>query len=388
MASAWIIAMKDLRLRIRDRSLVIFGILVPLGLTLILTQIIGPAFSGGFDPQYGIVDLDDGPIAAAIEEALTSQGWETVDYASQSDAGAAIDDGSIDAAFVVPAGFIESAQTGAPTNLIVLGNPDATISTLIAESIARSFAARVGAVQLAVAGGVVAGLGDAATLVGPAQGLAAQPDAISIVPSETGTRQLDPISYYAVGMATFFLFFTVQAGVVSILEERQDGTLVRLLTAPISHMHVLVGKSLASMLTGLLSVFVLVVASTLLLGADWGGPVGVVVLAVAGVMAAMGVGLAVSSFARNAEQAGQFTSIVAVVLGLLGGVFFPLSQASDTFAVVSRFSPHYWLLRGFGDNAGAGNLVDVGQSAAMVLIFASVFIVIGYLRRNRLEATA
>ena len=35
-------------------------------------------------------------------------------------------------------------------------------------------------------------------------------------------------------MAVFFLFFTVQFGVTSLLEERNDGTLARLLAAPIS----------------------------------------------------------------------------------------------------------------------------------------------------------
>lgn len=387
MRGAWVIAMKDLKLRIRDKSLLIFGILVPLGLTLILSQIIGPAFEGDFSPTYGLVDLDSGPVGAAIADAIESQDWELVRYDTEGAAEQAVDDGDLSAAFVVPAGFLAATETGQATHLGVIGNPDASISTLIAESIATSFAARVEAVQLAVAGGVVAGLGDPQALAADAQVLAGAPDRVRVVASETGTRQLDAISYFAVGMATFFLFFTVQAGVVSILEERQDGTLVRLLTAPISSITVLIGKSLSSVITGLLSVFVLVIASTLMLGADWGGPVGVVILSVAGVLAAMAVGLAVASVARNAEQAGQFTSIIAVVLGLLGGVFFPLAQTSDTFATLSALSPHFWLLRGFGDNAGTGSLADVVRSAGMVLIFAAVFLVIGLARRHKLGAT-
>ena len=47
------------------------------------------------------------------------------------------------------------------------------------------------------------------------------------------TKELDVTTYYAAGMAVFFLFFTVQFGVASLLEERKEGTLSRLLAAPI-----------------------------------------------------------------------------------------------------------------------------------------------------------
>ena len=56
------------------------------------------------------------------------------------------------------------------------------------------------------------------------------------------TKELDQKSFFAAGMAVFFLFFTVQFGVTSLLEERNDGTLARLLAAPISRASILGGK--------------------------------------------------------------------------------------------------------------------------------------------------
>ena len=64
-------------------------------------------------------------------------------------------------------------------------------------------------------------------------------------------------------MAVFFLFFTVQLGVSSLLDERRDGTLARMLVAPVRHGSILVGKLLTSLVLGVVSMVVLAVATHL-----------------------------------------------------------------------------------------------------------------------------
>jgi hypothetical protein len=125
-------------------------------------------------------------------------------------------------------------------------------------------------------------------------------------------------------MAAFFVFFTVQYGVTGLLEEEKLGTLPRLLAAPVPPWSVQVGKALGSAVLGVASLTVLAVASNLVLGADWGPPLGVAILILALVVAAVGLMGLVGSFARTAEQAGNAQAIVAIVLGMTGGVFFPI----------------------------------------------------------------
>ena len=199
-----------------------------------------------------------------------------------------------------------------------------------------------------------------------------------------GYRVLDGKTYLAVGMATFFLFFTVQASVMNVLEERQEGTLQRLLAAPVGRGSILLGKTLAAAVTGLAAMAVLVTASTLMLDADWGPIWGTVVLSVGGVVAAMGLGALLATVSRTAEQAGQFGGIVATVLGLLGGVFFPITNAGGWLDIVSRISPHRWLLVGFGANAGTGSVMDVLVPAFVVTAFGLVLGGIALARRSRL----
>jgi ABC-2 type transport system permease protein len=127
--------------------------------------------------------------------------------------------------------------------------------------------------------------------------------------------------------------------VTGLLEERANGTLARLVAAPIRRSAILVGKMLTSLILGVVSMGVLVVATTLLFGASWGNPLGVAVLVVAAVLAAMAIMALVATVAKTAEQAGNWQSVVAVVLGLLGGTFFPVSRAPGVLSTLTLITP-------------------------------------------------
>ena len=125
-------------------------------------------------------------------------------------------------------------------------------------------------------------------------------------------------------MAIFFLFFTAQFGALSLLAERRGGTLPRLVAAPIAPWSIVMGKALASFVLAAVAMAVLVVSSTLLLGASWGDPLAVAILVLGAVVAAMGITALITTLSRTEEQAGSWNSIAAVTLAILGGAFFPL----------------------------------------------------------------
>ena len=110
--------------------------------------------------------------------------------------------------------------------------------------------------------------------------------------------------------------------------------------------------------------------TTLLVGAEWGNPVGVLILMVAGVLSALGIMAVVAVIAKTPEQAANWQSIVAVALGLLGGTFFPLSQAPEALVLFSKLAPHAWFLQGLGDlSAGDGLEVVIIPTLAMLAFF-------------------
>ena len=116
---------------------------------------------------------------------------------------------------------------------------------------------------------------------------------------------------------------------------------------------------------------VLVAATTVLFGATWGNPAGVTVLIVTAIMAATGIMALIATLARNAEQAANWQSVVAVILGLIGGTFFPVSLAPGVLSKLTFVAPQAWFLRGLGDLRG-GSISVVWVPALAMLGFAAV----------------
>ena len=136
---------------------------------------------------------------------------------------------------------------------------------------------------------------------------------------QVGGRTIEAANYFGPSMAIFFLFFTVSFGARSILAERRQGTMRRLLASAASPGGVLAGKALAAFVLGTASVLVMWLATTLVFGADWGDPVAVVALTVSSV-SNIGVTALVSPWPgptgdRGLQLAG------GVHLALLGGNF-------------------------------------------------------------------
>ena len=386
MRATLLICGKDLKTRLRDRSAVLIGIVVPLGLALIFNSIFGGITGNSKAIALGVVNADRGAASARFVSGVLGAVGRTGVIAihvepTAARARALAANGTLDAVIIIPAGFSARVASQRPAAMQVIGNVGNPISTEIARSIAGSYAADLNRVRLSVA--TVLAAGGAAASPARVQALAARAAAaaapVAVADVSAKSKQLDQKSFFAAGMAVFFLFFTVQFGVTSLLEERNDGTLARLVAAPISRVSIIAGKLLTSFMLGLISMFVLVVATTVLFHASWGNPVGVAVLVVSAILAATGIMALIATFAKNGEQASNWQSVVAVVLGLLGGTFFPVSLAPGILSRLTFVAPQAWFMRGLGDLRG-GSLSVVWVPALAMLGFAAVTSVIAATR--------
>lgn len=398
MGVVWTITAKDLRQRLRDRSVLLLAFVVPIGLTIIFDLLFGGLASGSLGRvDLAVVDLDDGPAGAAFTERFLPEavgsleaGGTQVEIASLDSAAAArdgVDDGTHDAAIVLPGSMSSAFESGDAFDLEVITHADRDLVGDVATSLADMFQQRVRgqlgvqvlAERLQLSPDQAAEFSEA---VGTVQGR------VALDSSTAAGRQLDASTYLAAGMAVFFLFFTVQFGVLGYLSEREDGTLPRLLAGPISKWQVLAAKALVSLVVGVASVAVLMLVAIPVLGATWGDPVAVGALVLAAVLSATGIVAAVAAVARTAEQANVWQSIIAIVLGMVGGSFFPIQGGPDWLANLSLISPHAWFLQGLAtlSDAAAG-LGDVWGPIGAMLAFAVVIGAVGMVVARRGAAT-
>lgn len=377
MNAVSLIVGKDLRQRVRDWSAIVLALVLPFALAFIYNLIFGSAATPR-PFRYAVTDLDRGHTAQAfateVLPRIARDGLiELRSATTRDEAWRLASSGEVDAAFVIHQGFPQSA------GIEIIGGADSPTATAVARSIAGSFAAEVDSVRLALA---AAG----PSVTNPeelASRAAATARPLALQDISAAERVLGTKAYFAAGMAVFFLFFTVQYGVSSILDERRLGTLSRMLAAPVSAKSVLFGKLATSFLLGVISMAVLIGATWLLMGVQWGNPWGVAMLVVCGVLSATGVTALVASLASTPELAGSWQSVIAVVLGLLGGAFFPIAQVGGVVAKLSLITPHAWFLRGLAELAGGGPAVAVLPSAGAMLAFAVVTLGVALTRLSK-----
>jgi len=390
MRAALVIAAKDFRQRLRDRSAIIVAVIAPFGLAAIFGILLGGT-EDGLDLRYAFADLDGSSISSALRDGplagLEEAGVATITEVDGRDAAeAAIEAGDVGAALIVPAGYASAVQSAETADLEIIGSTQAGLATDVLRAVATSFTAELDGIRIATGTAAsVMGVSDPAA-VGELGARAAQttsPLTVRAVDSEL--QQVVPTTFYAASMAIFFLFFTAQFGVLSLLTERRQGTLPRLVAAPISPSAIVLGKAIGSFALGIVAMAVLVVASTMLLGARWGDPFSVAILVLAAVTAAMGITALITTLARTEEQAGGWNSIVAVTLAILGGAFFDLSQGPEILTQVSFLTPHAWFLEGLDRLAApSAVLADIALPAAALFGMGLVTGAVGLVRARGL----
>jgi ABC-2 type transport system permease protein len=381
-----LVARNDLRRRIRNRSALVTAFVGPLAMAVVFSLLIGGAEEASF--RIGVVDADGSPIARDLSAgALGPHGGGAVNIVrarGEAQARAAIDDDTLDAAIVVPAGFGAAVERGRPPAMTVLRSPDRLVGGQVAESIASGLTADVARGSLAMT--------VLATRIGrrprPALAAAQQaPRALALADIERGGHEASPGAFYGAAMSILFLFFTIGYAARSLLAERRDGTLGRILATPTSPGAVVAGKTLSVAALGLAGFFTVWAVTALVFGARWGDPVAVAVVIAATVLAVGGLSTLVASLARTDQQADAYTSAVTFVLALLGGNFVGPGAAPELLRQLSLLTPNGWSLSAFTDlSADAGSLGSVLTAVSVLTAIGVVCGAIGLRRIHRVVA--
>jgi ABC-2 type transport system permease protein len=407
-----LIGLKDLKLIFRDRAALILMLLAPFALTLGLGFVTG-RFSGNngsglSDIPVAIVNLDKGQLGNALVEVFKSEDLSRLVIPTEVDSLEAarrlIDEDQSAAAVIIPKGFTESIiptqsmldqarQDGAlvleMVKIEIYANPArptgaGVVKTIVDEFISRVEAGRInGMTSLLGIPGLETMPTDqvealAKSMFENAEEETSSNEAITLKTNAEGAEavEFDPLAYMAPGMALMFLMYTVSYGGRSILAERAQGTMPRLLVSPTTSAQILGGKVLGIFLTGCAQMGILILASALFFQVKWGDPLGMLVLIAAAVFGATGWGMLITALARTPGQVASIGSALMLIFGILGGSFINLEQMPSYVRVISSVTPNAWGLDGFTSLALGGTLADLGKPIlALVLMGALLFTV-------------
>lgn len=397
-----LIGIKDLKIMFRDRAALTFMLLAPFLLTIGLGFVTGSFGGGGSglsDIPVVLVNLDKGELGNALVDVFYSEELSTLVEPTGADSAEAayrfIDEDQAAAAVIIPAGFTQSiiptagAFSPNPVQIEIYSNPARPTSAGVIQAIVDEFVSRVEEGRIT---GMTAMLGIPGIENLPSEQVEAlarsmfenagadldSTTAIALKKASQGADavQFDPLAYMAPGMALMFLMYTVSYGGRSILAEKAQGTLPRLLVSPTVSSQILGGKVFGMFLTGVAQVGILILASSVFFGVRWGDPLGLVLLILSVVFGATGWGLLLTAIGRSAGQVSALGSSIMLIFGILGGSFINLEQLPPFVRALSKITPNAWGLDGFTTLALGGGLPQLVEPITALLVMgASLFVV-------------
>jgi ABC-2 type transport system permease protein len=378
----------EMRRRLADRSIIVSSFVAP----AVIAAIIGFAFGGSASAQVVHIGIAfdqrssqaEAVVSAGIEAAGLGTQIEVTRVSSPSALRHQVSSGALAAGVIIPAGFASRSSFGIPAHptgsatggvtsaalpglladvtispgngppsarLTVVSPSTSSVDGQLGAAVAAAISSRLyaGALEVAVVPGppptTQAGL---AELTEQAQATAASHTVhLDVTPLSVGTNH-GVIGYYGSSIAVVFLFIGAGLGTRAIAMERSGGTLSRLAAAPVSSTVVVLGKMIAVFITAVGGLLVLWAETTLAFGATWGNPAGVVLMCAAAALAMCSLAMFLTSLARDDAQAYAASIIVGIVLGILGGNFFPPGSLPGALRVISLGTPNGWALVGFG----------------------------------------
>ncbi len=370
------ITLKDIQETLRDRMTFMFLLAMP----VIFTLLFGFAFGGGKPadsrPLVGFLDRDGSRLSAAVKDLLLASGVIQLDETagrSQAELEQFVTDGRLAAGLVVPAGFENSARSGAPLKLSVTADSSSAAGVralaAIQQAVRRADAAVVisHGVQQSTGASFDGALEEA--LAGWQQAPYSLQAAYSAAPAPA--NPMTP-SQTAPGLMVQFAMAGLITAAQVLVYERKSKCLPRLLTTAVARWQILLGHYLAIFAVIFVQLVLLVAFGQLVFGLNYLGQLVaslVMVLATALFMAALG--LLIGTLAKSDEQAIIFSLVPMFVFAALGGAWVPLENTGQVFQVVGHFTPVAWALDGFKNIVARGlGLPSVWLPAAVLLGYA------------------
>lgn len=337
------------------------NVLLGIGLPLFFGVVVSSLFAGtGDGTRAVVVDLHGGPAAQAFVKGLEATPMQ-VSRSTRADAEEQLAAARIPVAVVLPEDFSASVAAGHP-HLELLHGPTYEPGGLV-ERRARALAAFL------------------------ATGRAAPELPVRTVPPRD-TVDADRYPYLRIvfGFYAMFALSTLMHQAYELHEERENGTLARMLALGVPFAEVVAGRALALLLEGAVQGAVMI-GATAALGAPWLGA-GLPALAlsvVATLVCASGLALAVAGVTRTAAQVNNVAVLGSTAAAMLGGAFWPLDVVPAFVQKVGHLSPVYWAVDSLREAfAFGGPIVGQAQALAVLVLMGALGAAVGVTGLRRL----
>lgn len=221
-----------------------------------------------------------------------------------------------------------------------------------------------------------------------AASIAPADNALELVTRAWGNPNLETRWNMLSGMiASLSMLQTMMLAALSVAREREQGTFDQMLVTPYSPLDIMIGKAIPAILIGLVQSTVVLLVTLFWFQVPLGGSLALIY---AGLLifttASVGIGLCLSAYAQNMQQAMLYTFILIMPLVLLSGLTTPVRNMPEFLQIATYINPLRFaidlLQRVYVEGAG---LLDVAHNFVPLLIMIAISLPLAsWLFRHRL----
>ena len=175
----------------------------------------------------------------------------------------------------------------------------------------------------------------------------------SLVFGNMGNTEHDKLGglvHVVAGTSVMMLLFSVAGIGGSLLDEKQEGMLKKLLCAPIQPSNILYAKLVYANIISIFQLIIMFLFAWLAFGLDivhYLPSLFLMILATA--YACSGFGILLAPFAKSRQQVQGYSTLVVLVMSAMGGSMIPLFIMPDFMQKIAVVSVNYWGIQGFFD---------------------------------------
>jgi ABC-2 type transport system permease protein len=314
---------------LRDRRTLFVMFMMP------VIQLVLLGYAATTDIEHLSTAVADGDRSAASRELIdayrASNYFDIIRYVdSEHELEYLVDSGQVKAGLVIPAGYSEAVANGEQAQIafVIDGSDPSVAGTVFAAS----------------------------QSVGQAQSMRIIERTLGIDPEDLPGVQVRPRVWYnpemksanfmipgLMGMVLYFL--TALFTSMSIVREREQGTIEQLIVTPIKPLELIVGKIVPYAFIAFISVLEVLAIGVFWFGVPIKGSLGLLLaLSALFLLTSLGIGIFISSLANTQQEAMLLTFLTLFPSIFLAGFFFPIEAMPEWLQVITYIVPLRYML--------------------------------------------
>jgi ABC-2 type transport system permease protein len=357
---------------LRDRRTLFVMFMMP------VIQLMLLGYAATTDIEHLSTAVANGDRSAASRELIdayrASNYFDIIRYVdSEQELEYLVDSGQVKAGLVIPAGYGQEVAKGEQAQIafVIDGSDPSVANTVFAAS----------------------------QSVGQAQSMRIMERTLGIDPDDLPGVQVRPRVWYnpemksanfmipgLMGMVLYFL--TALFTSMSIVREREQGTIEQLIVTPIKPLELIIGKIVPYVFIAFISVLEVLAIGVFWFGVPIEGSLGLLLgLSALFLLTSLGIGIFISSLANTQQEAMLLTFLTLFPSIFLAGFFFPIEAMPEWLQVITYIVPLRYMLvvlRGIIVK-GVGLEILRQQVVALVIFGLAIMLLAATRFRKKLE---